>query len=204
MNLALHDHLANRAVMKNPPAVAQFAPLTIPELSRAIIAGNATAFEEFYRRYAPRVYGHLMVLTNARDELARDLLQVVTLRAARKFRPATSDDALWAWLAAMARNAFIDHIRSEERRQRREEHASLEAAPASSGPSDNLTAALEQALAQLDPDEQTLIRDFYFNDRSQAVIATNSETTVKAVQSRLARIRRRLKEILTRTLEHEN
>jgi RNA polymerase sigma factor (sigma-70 family) len=204
VNLALHDHLANRAVMKNPPAVAQFAPLTIPELSRAIIAGNATAFEEFYRRYAPRVYGLLMVLTNARDELARDLLQVVMLRAARKFKPATNDEALWAWLAAIARNAFIDHLRSEERRQRREESASFQAAPASVGSSEELAAALEQALDQLDPDEQTLIRDFYFNDRSQAVIAANNETTVKALQSRLARIRRRLREILTRTLEHEN
>jgi len=203
VNLALHDNLANRAVMKNPPVAAQFA-LTIPELSRAIFAGDATAFEEFYRRYAPRVYGLLMVLTNARDELARDLLQVVMLRAARKFKPATNDDALWAWLAVIARNAFVDHIRSEERRQRREESASFQAAPASAGPSEELTAALEQALDQLDPDEQTLIRDFYFNDQSQAVIAANNETTVKALQSRLARIRRRLKEILTRTLEHEN
>jgi len=204
VNLALHDNLANRAVMKNPPPVAQFAPLTVPELSRAIVAGEASGFEEFYRRYASRVYGLLMVLTNARDELARDLLQVVMLRAARKFKPATNDEAIWAWLATIARNAFIDYIRSEERRQRREESASFQAAPGSAGPSEELTAALAQALDQLDPDEQTLIREFYFNDRSQAVIAANNETTVKALQSRLARIRRRLKEILTRTLEHEN
>jgi RNA polymerase sigma-70 factor, ECF subfamily len=204
VNLALRDNLANRAVMKNRPAPAPFAPLTIAELSREILAGNGAAFEEFYRRYAPRVYGLLMVLANGNDELARDLLQTVMLRVARKFKPARIDDALWAWLATVSRNTFIDHVRSEGRRQRREEIAAVPIVFESPGPSEELTAALERALAELGPEEQALVRDFYFNEQAQAAIAANGETTVKAVQSRLARIRRRLKEILTRKLEHEN
>lgn len=204
MNFALNDNLANRAVMKNPSALALFASLTTAELCHAIVGGDASAFEEFYHRYAPRVYGLLMVLTNANDDLARDLVQSVMLRAARKFKSAATDDALWAWLATITRNALIDHIRREERRQRRENSAPIEAAPVSTGPSERLSAALEQALDQLDPDEQAVIRDFYFNDQSQAAIAAKSDTTVKALQSRLARIRRRLRAILTRALEDEN
>jgi RNA polymerase sigma-70 factor, ECF subfamily len=205
MNLVLPDNLANQAVMKNPPALAQFAPLTAAELSHAIAAGDATAFEEFYRRYAPRVYGLLMALTSANDDLARDLLQAVMLRAARKFKSAATDDALWAWLATIARNALIDHIRSDQRRRRREQSAvAFPSAPDPPGISEELTETLEQALAELDPNDQALIRDFYFNTQSQAAIAASNQTTVKALQSRLARIRRRLKEILTCKLDHEN
>jgi RNA polymerase sigma-70 factor, ECF subfamily len=205
MNLVLPDNLANQAVMKNPPALAQFAPLNVAELSGAIVAGDPIAFEEFYRRYAPRVYGLLMALTSANDDLARDLLQGVMLRAARKFKSAATDDALWAWLATITRNALIDHIRSDQRRWRREQSAvAFPSAPDPPGVSEELTEALEQALTELDPNDQALIRDFYFNAQSQADIAAGNEITVKAVQSRLARIRRRIKEILTCKLNHES
>jgi RNA polymerase sigma-70 factor (ECF subfamily) len=194
--------------MKNAPP-AQLAALTASELSREIAGGNTTAFEEFYRRFAPRVYGLLMTLTNANDDLARELLQVVMLRVARKFKQASSDDRMWGWLATVTRNAVIDHVRSDERRRRREQSATVAAVPDSiaegSGRSDEiLTAALQEAMAELSADEQALIRSFYYDNKPQAVIAENNETTVKALQSRLARIRRRLKESLTRVREHES
>jgi RNA polymerase sigma-70 factor, ECF subfamily len=203
VNLAAHDRLANRAVMKNAPALAQFALLTVSQLSREIIGGNTAAFEEFYHRYVPRVYGLLMVLTHANDDLARELLQVVMLRAARKFKAAQDDNALWGWLATVARNVVIDHIRSEDRRRRREQTASLSSPTDPAGLPEELASALQHALTELEPEEQTLIRDFYYNTESQAAIAAKHETTVKAIQSRLARIRHRLKETLTRKLEHE-
>ena len=193
--------------MKNAPP-AQLAALTASELSREIAGGNTAAFEEFYRRYAPRVYGLLMTLTNANDDLARDLLQVVMLRAARKFKQASSDDRMWGWLATITRNAVIDHVRSDERRRRREQSATVPTALdlVAEGPArsdDLLVAALQEALAELSPEEHALIRSFYYDNEPQAAIAVNCDTTVKALQSRLARIRRRLKETLTRVREHE-
>src|SRR5688572_25069990 len=194
--------------MKTPPECIRFGSIPLSELSREILAGNNAAFEEFYRRYAPRVYGLLMVLSNANDQLSRDLLQIVMLRVARKFSPATSDETLWAWLATIARNAFVDHLRSEQRRLKREQSnhlSSLERSepPEPSGPSEKLTTALDQAIAELDSEDQTLVREFYFNNQCQASIASHNETTVKALQSRLARIRRRLKQIITQKLEDE-
>jgi RNA polymerase sigma-70 factor, ECF subfamily len=190
--------------MRPSPELARFAALEVAELSREILAGNSAAFEEFYHRYAPRVYGLLMVLTNANVEVSRDLLQMVMLRAARKFRPASSGEALWSWLATVSRNVLIDHVRSEDRRRRREESALFESKPACPELSEDLSVALEEALVELPPEDQALIRDFYFREQPQAAIAESQHSTIKAVQCRLARIRRHLKEILTRKLEDEN
>jgi RNA polymerase sigma factor (sigma-70 family) len=203
VNLALRQFPGDQAAMKNSPEF--LVSFSVSELSREILAGNADAFEEFHQRYAARVYGLLMTLTAANDDLSRELLQTVMLRAARKFKPAADDEALWAWLATVARNALVDHLRREQRRSRREQNAQLRIVSDSPLATGDLTTALEQALAELDPDDQSLIQEFYFLERSQAAIAARSETTVKALQSRLARIRRRLKDIiLQHKREHED
>ena len=64
MNIALHNQFEH-AGMKDRPELARFTSSSMAELSDAIFAGDAIAFEEFYRRFAARVYGLLMVLTNA-------------------------------------------------------------------------------------------------------------------------------------------
>jgi RNA polymerase sigma factor (sigma-70 family) len=201
VNLVLSDYSTKQAAMSNPPEMVRLASVSVPDLSGRILAGDCGAFEEFYRRYAPRVYGLLMVLTNANDELSRELAQRVMVRVARKFRRAAEEELLWGWLAAIARNVLIDYLRAEERRHRREERASERSGFEPAGPSEELNATLEQALDELDEEDRTLVRQFYFEERAQAVIASERETTVKAVQSRLARIRRRLKESLTRKLD---
>ena len=57
--------------MSNPPEMVRLALVSVAELSGRILAGDSAAFEEFYRQYAPRVYGLVMV------------------RVARKFRAAS-------------------------------------------------------------------------------------------------------------------
>ena len=194
--------------MKDRPELARFTSSSMAELSDAIFAGDAIAFEEFYRRYAPRVYGLLMVLTNARHDLASDLLQTVMLRAARKFQRTVSEEAGWAWLATIARNAVVDHIRTETRRRGREETSAeivrLERLAEAAGPSAQMIAALEAAIRELAPEQRSLIRQFYFEAVPQIAIAQSNNTTVKAVQSRLARIRQQLKRTLIQILDNEN
>lgn len=141
-------------------------------------------------------------MTRADEHLARDLHQIALIRASQKLPELDSDAQIWCWLVQVARHAYLDHVRREVRRTGREER---------SGPSDaagedtteQLALELEQALGVLEPDERQLVNDFYFAGQPQDRLAEQAESTVKAIQGRLARIRRKLRTAILTQLRHE-
>ena len=177
----------------------------IGQLTRAIVAGDEAAFEQFYDLYSARLWRFLLVLTAGQEDRARELHQVVMIKVARKFRLFTADEELWAWLAQVARNAFIDYVRKQDRRSEQ---------PLPESPLDSLRTPDEQAekhlmewldlaLQGLDRDERALVEAVYFDDRAHGEVAAESGQTAKAVESRLARIRAKLRKFILTKLSHE-
>ena len=183
---------------KSLPAPAMDSDTT--RLTRAIVAGDESAFSEFYEGYSGRLYGFLLVLASGQEEIARELHQTVLVKVARKFKVLGSEAELWAWLAQIARNAFIDHLRKQARRRECAldklnvsfEHTREDAAE------HTLLERLEDGLHMLEPDERSLLEAVYFDKRAHKDVAAESGHTVKAIDSKLGRIRAKLRAIILR------
>ena len=177
----------------------------IASLSRAIVDGSEEAFGRFYDQYHGRVYGLLLVLTSGREEVARELHQQVMIKVARKFRVFASEPELWAWLSEVARNVFRDYLRSESRRLKRDLCASLPGAEENlNQTAEHLVEWLEEALEELDSEERLLIDAAYFENQPQAEIARANGQTVKAVESKLARTRAKIRAFIVRKTRYES
>ena len=177
---------------------------TIHRLTHAIVRGDQSAFATFYDQYSGRVYGLLLILTRGRPEPARELQQVVMIKVARKFRVFATEPELWAWLSQVARNAFRDYARAEARRLKTAP-VDLDACTAAGAQNaEPMLEWLDDALQKLDEPDRQLIEAFYFGNQPQKEIAVASGQTPKAVESKLARVRARLRALLLRKTRHEN
>lgn len=128
-------------------------------------------------------------------EAARDLTQEVFLRVARANVPDTTADGRRAWIFRIARNLALNHVRDE----RRSRH-SVALADVHRPATQELTVAIEQALASL----AELDRDVFLlresGGLSYAEIAAACEMTDDAVRARLRRARQQLRERLERPI----
>ena len=175
----------------------------IRRLSQRIVDGDESAFETFFNGYSPRLYAFLLVLTSGDEHLAREVQQIVFIRVAGRFRMFDSESRLWAWLNTVARNAFVDILRKEGRHTRRCQEA-FEDPNAHVGWNEDTRPdeLVAEALARLPEDERHLIDLFYFSDDTQSELASRLGVTLKAFQSKLARIRAKLRTILCSALTH--
>jgi RNA polymerase sigma-70 factor (ECF subfamily) len=72
--------------------------------------GDATAFDDVYRRYTPGLFAFLTRLAG-RSAIAEELLQETWLRLATHARTLARDTNLRAWLFTVARNLYRSHRR---------------------------------------------------------------------------------------------
>jgi RNA polymerase sigma factor (sigma-70 family) len=180
---------------------------SIDELTARMTSGDQEAFEVFHDLYCDRLFRYLIVLCRGDEELSRDLLQVSLLKVVRSIRPFADEAAFWNWLAAIARNSFLDSIRHARRRPRLEpvsEPPDSAVGEQAAEEENALVTALEHALAQLPSEERALIESFYFESGTYGSLALQHETSPKAVESRLARLRQKLRHAILSFLRHEN
>lgn len=129
------------------------------------------------------------------------------VKAARGLNRLPSEQALWAWLARIARNTYIDHIRGDRRLFRmlsffqKDHQASSEVQMSEP---DGLDQLLENALRSLEAEDLALVRAFYFEGKSQRELALESAVTPKSIERKLAKIRQDLHARLLRQLKDEN
>jgi RNA polymerase sigma-70 factor, ECF subfamily len=177
----------------------------IRALTLAIRRGDAEAFARFHDLYSFRLYRFLLVLARGDEYAAREICQTALTKLARRFEVFDDERKLWAWLCTLAKNTFIDHYRAQ---RRRDCLVSLEQLPASIAGADNsacqLSELLREALAALRAEERELMQAAYIDRRPLQELAAASGLTYKAVESRLARLRQKLKEQLLKELRHEN
>jgi RNA polymerase sigma factor (sigma-70 family) len=178
------------------------------QITAAIRRGDEAAFQVLYEHYCDRLYRYLLVVTSGNEDLSRELMQTTMTKAVRAMKPIADERSFWSWLSRIARNAFLDACRKSRRQPRLVplSTSELEAIdpPASANEDTPLLQALDICLSALEPGERQLIGAFFFAHDSQQTIAQREHTTPKAVESRLARIRRKLRENILRRLRHED
>jgi RNA polymerase sigma-70 factor, ECF subfamily len=171
-------------------------------------AGDEQAFILFHDRYCDRLFRYLFVLCRTDEPLARDLLQTTMLKVARSIRAFDDEPAFWNWLAAIARNNFLDHLRKQRRLPRLDPLAHGESALVLVAPEHDTDAALHEALdhalAQLPAEDRVLIENFYFQSGTYRSVAAEQNTSSKAIESKLARVRQKLRRAIAHYLRYEN
>ncbi|MEO5803173.1 MAG: sigma factor-like helix-turn-helix DNA-binding protein, partial [Verrucomicrobiota bacterium] len=82
-------------------------------------------------------------------------------------------------------------------------HSEVESSMAEAEADARLLELLEINLSALAPDERALIEKKYFHRDSVSDIAEQLQSSEKAIESRLVRVRRKLKELILVQLKHE-
>jgi RNA polymerase sigma-70 factor (ECF subfamily) len=175
----------------------------IASLTRGLVAGEDEAFREFQSLYFDRLYRFLLVVARGDETQAREALQETLMRVARHARPFEDEDAFWSWLKAVGRNAARDAARSRRRYssllERFTRNSQTETAPARSD--DALAAALEESVGELEPADRVLIEGKYLEGQTVRELSAQTGSSEKAIESRLLRLRRQLRECILQKLK---
>ena len=136
------------------------------ELMRKIAAKDATAFEEFYTLFQPRVLG--MIAKYIKDqELKEELLQEIFITVWRKaslFN--TQKGKVEHWLLTLSKHKIFDALRSFQRIEGRQEEFDPETF-SNQEKSFNYQLKIRDAIQQLKPEDQKLIHAIYFQGQTQ-------------------------------------
>jgi RNA polymerase sigma-70 factor, ECF subfamily len=185
--VAQGDQSANVVALPVAPTNEFFA------LTQRVASGDDSAAREFFEKYCDRIFRYALVLARGEEEVAREILSLTMIKSARAMRPMASDDDAWRWLTRIARNCFVDHCRKRLRTIPFAQSNDAVKRAVAVSPDRTFSDALDEALSELPAGERELIERFYLDDESQAALANEVHSTRKAVESRLARIRRKLR-----------
>ncbi len=183
--------------------VHPFGDLDVTVLTRSIKRSDHAAFTQLYRALFTPLYRYLLVCCRGQEHLAQEVLQETMIRLTQRMQAFDCPVELWRWIRCMARHLLIDHLRKI---QRRPVHQSLSEDldwVQEQSEADGLAEWIEHlhhCLDQLDPEERSLIQGKYRQDKAHAILAKEHGVTAKAVESRLARIRKKLKTLMLKRL----
>jgi RNA polymerase sigma-70 factor (ECF subfamily) len=173
-----------------------------------MVEGSDIAYRMFYDAYYPRLLRYLLVVAAGDEDAAGEALQGTLMRVVRYAKVFQNEQVFWSWLTVLARSAYSDQTRKHRRylafldlfsRRSRVETAE----PGNVDSDTELLELLEAGLAGLASEERDLIKRKYYGGQGVRDIALDLEVSEKAIESRLVRIRRRLKEGLLERLKHE-
>jgi RNA polymerase sigma-70 factor (ECF subfamily) len=184
-------------------STSNFAPADAESLTRGLAAGEESAFSEFHSRYFNRLYHFLLVLSRGKEDEAQEALQQTLLRVARYARPFDSEESFWCWLKVVARSATRDAGRKQQRYSGLLKRFTIWARREPDPPPDpdnRLRAELDECLSELAPEDRLLLEQKYLDGATVRELAWQTGLTEKAIDSRLVRLRRRLREQLLKRL----
>lgn len=190
--------------IRAPSSVSETAGMT-----QAMARGDDAAFARFFEIYFNRLLRYLLAISRGNEAGARDALQDTMTHVARHVRRFDDEQALWDWLAVLARSAARDAGRKQTRYRRLlarfvERNGGRSAFGRDVDPSEErMNAALSAALGALPPLERRLIEQKYFHRASVRELAQARDLTEKAVESRLLRARRVLRAEMHKHLRDE-
>jgi len=173
------------------------------EWTAAIRAGDAAAFTTFYEQYSLRLYKYLLVLAQGDERVAREVLQTTVLKLVRSFSVFDEEERLWAWLCRVARNAYIDFCRIRQREQRFVPLPEQAMELPEAHDEHRLSISLQHALELLPDNDRELLRAAYIDECPLQELAQTTGQTYKALESRLSRLRQKVKLNLLQHLRHE-
>jgi RNA polymerase sigma-70 factor, ECF subfamily len=187
-----------------PAAPPSLAPVAI--LTAALARGNEQAFRDFHAAYAGRLLRYALAVTNGDASLAEEAVQIAFVRIAKNVRTFTNTETLWAWLARVVRCSIIDCARRHSRYAALLVRLRQEPLPDPSPDEIERTFAenLQAVLATLPRGDRALLTAKYDDGQSTAQLAEAAGCTSKAVESRLARLRQRIRDLVIERIRHEN
>jgi RNA polymerase sigma-70 factor (ECF subfamily) len=159
------------------------------ELMAAYVAGDASAFQELFRRYAPLLQRTLQ-RELAGNDVVRDLIQQTFLHLHRSRLDFEPGRKLRPWIFTIALNLKREHFRRGKRRRETslEQEGVPEPAVAPRGQERSDAAReLRPALAALPEDQRQVIELHWFGGLSFPEVAETVGATVSAVKVRAHR-----------------
>ncbi len=186
--------------------VGSLASLDISSVTRGIVQGDAMAFTSFYQAVFTQLYRYLLVCSRGREDLVQEAIQETMLRVMRTMKPFEQAGDLWAWVCCVARSALIDQVRKEQRHNPNRHQSGIGKCIQATFQQDTnreLEEHLRHCLNELDPKDRALVEGKYYKRQTYRTLAQTWRLTPKAVESRLARIRKKLKILLLKRLNHE-
>jgi RNA polymerase sigma-70 factor (ECF subfamily) len=204
----LDIHLSHSSDCSNPADASLREPPDAAALTRAMSKGDEMAYRIFYDAYFDRLLRYLLVVTGGNEESAREALQLALVRVVRHVKVFESEEKFWSWLTVLARSALADETRKRRRYfsflNKFTRHQETGLAARNNGEADaQLLAVLDRKLTALPADERQLVENKYGLHQSVREIANGQQTTEKAVESRLTRVRRKLKDAVLAELKKE-
>ncbi len=173
-----------------------------------MVEADEAAYRAFYDAYFDRLSRYLLVVAGGNEDAAHEALQAALVRVVRHIKVFPNDAVFWSWLTVLARSALSDQSRKRRRYlaflDRFTQHARGEHVAQEDGqPDAKLLALLDRGVAALASDERLLVERKYFARRSVREIAEELQMSEKTVESRLIRIRRKIKNTMLAGLNHE-
>lgn len=170
-----------------------------------MVVGDDHAYRQFHHAYFDRLSRYLLVVTAGNEDAMHEAMQRTMIRVVKNIRVFSSEEIFWSWLTVLARSSVLD-----ENRQRRRYFAFLdrftrheEIETAASPDDGRLSELLTQHLTSLPADERVLLERKYFERRSVREIASLDQVSEKTIESRLSRVRSKLKHAVLTALRHE-
>lgn len=128
---------------------------------------------------------------------AEDLCQDTFVTAVRTLREGEVVELTVGWMLSVARSRFIDHCRRESRRER---HLHVIDGGRGDGVDDDVvaSAAVTELLGELPASQRLNVVLHHLDGLSVSEVAATTGSSVRAVESSLARARRTLREVAGR------
>jgi RNA polymerase sigma-70 factor, ECF subfamily len=160
-------------------------------LRAAVLAGVERAWQEWYDQSAPGLRDYVHWRCGGLSDLADEVVQETWLTAVRRvraFRPERGPFA--SWLCGIAAKLIRNRLRS-----RRPSRTVMDGdAQVADGQSDDAGERVAQALANLPPHYEAVLRAKYLDGLTVQAIAVQRNETIKAVESMLTRARQAFRE----------
>ena len=183
-------------------------PAAVVHLTRRLAARDEEAFREFHACYFDRLYQFLLLVTRGQEHDAQEALQETLLRVAKYAKEFQSEEAFWCWLKVVARSAARDAGRKRRRYFAVLEHFARVALGWRNGAGNpglqeenELQVILAECLTELSDGDRRLIEGKYLDGAAVKELSAATGLTDRAVESRLLRLRRQLREMLLKKLQ---
>jgi len=184
--------------------------------------GKIAAFDELYRRHAPKAYGYLRPRTASRQQ-ADDVLQASFLKLHQSRHQFDPSQPFLPWFWTILRSVHADSLRRDQRNpakanasedDARAQGESLPAEPSAASPSE-LASAQEwtsgsasatpgaEILSGLSPDQRRLIELRTTQELSFEEIGTELSITPATARQRFSRLIKTLRTRLSKGAKHE-
>lgn len=188
----------------NAPISFNDPPFDIHEITSAIVQSNEEAFNIFYRAYFGRLYQYLLSITHGDEDTVRDVIQEAMIRIIRYMKPFREEHIFWNWLVRVVRTTFIDYLRKHKKEKAIIELDEKDFALGSQNHDEvDFCHVLDTILLELHEEERIIICGHYLEGKDYGTLAQQLETTAKAIESKIARIRNKLRKLFLERLSHE-